>query len=265
MGIFYEPSPNLSSVIQLNYLTPVTVAEESAFELAKTKWNSIITEELEEILIDGEVTTKIIIDVSIIAIDGPSGVLGQAAPTGLRSGSLRTATGIMEFDSADMTALANSGLLDEVILHEMGHVLQIGVGPLWTNLLVGSGTNDPGFNGTQAVAEYSTLTGSAEADVPVENVGGAGSIESHWRDSLFNNEIMTSFLNSGINPLSRLTIAALDDMGYVVDYSKAEFYSLNAPLQGGAALREGDGLASWTCPGCSEDFDPATLEIYPCI
>ena len=34
--------------------------------------------------------------------------------------------------------------------------------------------------------------------------------------SVFGNELMTGFLNAGRNPLSRLTIAALQDMGYEV-------------------------------------------------
>lgn len=35
-------------------------------------------------------------------------------------------------------------------------------------------------------------------------------------------ELMTGGLNAGKNPLSRISIAALDDMGYEVDYSTAD-------------------------------------------
>jgi hypothetical protein len=40
-------------------------------------------------------------------------------------------------------------------------------------------------------------------------------------------ELMTGFLNSGLNPLSRITIATLGDLGYTVDYSTAERYGTN--------------------------------------
>jgi len=37
---------------------------------------------------------------------------------------------------------------------------------------------------------------------------------------------MTGYINiDGANPLSRLTIATLDDLGYEVDYSQADFFS----------------------------------------
>ena len=36
---------------------------------------------------------------------------------------------------------------------------------------------------------------------------------------------MTGFLNAGVpNPISRITIASLEDLGYQVDYSKADTY-----------------------------------------
>ena len=38
------------------------------------------------------------------------------------------------------------------------------------------------------------------------------------------NEVMTSKITQGYEPLSALTIATLQDMGYSVDYSQAEFY-----------------------------------------
>ena len=40
-------------------------------------------------------------------------------------------------------------------------------------------------------------------------------------------ELMTGFLNSGLNPLSGITIATLEDLGYSVDYSTAESYGTN--------------------------------------
>jgi hypothetical protein len=37
---------------------------------------------------------------------------------------------------------------------------------------------------------------------------------------------MTGFLDTGANPISRLTIGAFEDLGYTVDYAAADAYRL---------------------------------------
>ena len=41
----------------------------------------------------------------------------------VRAGSLLIIRGIMKFDTADVAGLLAQGLFDEVVMHEMGHVL----------------------------------------------------------------------------------------------------------------------------------------------
>jgi len=132
----------------------------------------------------------------------------------------------MAFDTADLAKMEADGTLNDVIAHEMGHV--IGIGTVWSRkgLLAGAGTNNPTFTGKAAKKEYGTLRGSAAAPVPVENTGGAGTADSHWRETVFANELMTGFVGKAGNPLSRLTIASLQDLGYEVDLSAAEPYKL---------------------------------------
>jgi hypothetical protein len=60
----------------------------------------------------------------------------------------------------------------------------------------------------------------------VEREGGPGTREGHWRESSFGNELMTGFLNPGETPLSRLTIAALRDMGYEVNMDAADAFDI---------------------------------------
>jgi len=111
-----------------------------------------------------------------------------------------------------------------VITHEMGHV--IGIGTVWKlkNLLKGEGTTNPTFTGKGASKEYGTLLGGKARPVPVENMGGPGTRDSHWREAVFHNELMTGFVAAAGNPMSRMTVASLADMGYVVDLTKAEPY-----------------------------------------
>jgi hypothetical protein len=52
-----------------------------------------------------------------------------------------------------------------------------------------------------------------------------GSTCIHWDEVCFDNEIMTSVLDDGANPLSRVTIGSLEDLGYTVDYSAADSYT----------------------------------------
>ena len=61
----------------------------------------------------------------------------------------------------------------------------------------------------------------------MENEAGPGSQDSHWREAVFGAELMSPFVNNGVqNPLSRITIQSLADLGYGVDVSQGEPYSL---------------------------------------
>ena len=133
----------------------------------------------------------------------------------------------MSFDTADLAQMEAAGTLVDVIAHEMGHVL--GVGSIWRTkgLLRGAGTNNPLFSGPAAMAAYAELLGVPTPRlVPVENTGGAGTRESHWREAIFRQELMSGFIGSAGNPLSRLTVGSLADLGYQVDMDAAEPYTL---------------------------------------
>jgi hypothetical protein len=43
---------------------------------------------------------------------------------------------------------------------------------------------------------------------------------------VFRNELMTDTIPGSINPLSILTIGALPDLGYTIDYTKADAYTM---------------------------------------
>ncbi|MCV2888457.1 pre-peptidase C-terminal domain-containing protein [Ruegeria aquimaris] len=207
----------------------------SVFENAAATWEAVITGDLPDVndprfgIVD-----DLRIDASVVAIDGPGRILGQAGPRDLRAGSGLTYNGMMQFDSADLAGMEAKGILQDVIEHEMGHVL--GLGTLWQRMGLKSGFT---YNGTNAIREFSALTGRTETSVPLENTGGPGTAGGHWLESLFRTELMTGYAeNAPPMPLSRLTIASLQDMGYVVNYAAAEPYSL--PTGGAAVLAGGE-------------------------
>ena len=62
--------------------------------------------------------------------------------------------GYLKLDVADLVRMETIGTLNDVVLHEMGHV--IGIGSLWRtkSLLSGSGGSDPQFLGANALSAY---------------------------------------------------------------------------------------------------------------
>ena len=219
--------------IEVRFLGGLTSRQRAAFATAADRWTSVIVGDLPEVRVDGETIDDVLILAQGTAIDGPGRVLGQAGPTHLRPagamiGALLPVKGAMSFDTADLAAMEDDGSLDDVITHEMGHVL--GIGTLWARkgLLDGSGSDDPLFTGAGAVAEYAELAGAFSVDggVPVENTGGPGTREGHWRESVFGAELMSGFIAAAGNPLSRVTAASLADLGYQVDLDAAEPYRL---------------------------------------
>lgn len=185
--------------------------------------------------VNGGATDDLLLVVNIASIDGPGGTLAQAGPCGIRNNWLPFA-GVVIFDSDDLEPISGTETLTDLIFHEIGHVL--GVGTLWEymGLLAGAGTADPRYVGPRAAAEWHALGG--QGGVPVENQGGEGTADSHWREVVFDREVMTGFIEqTGVPmPFSRVSVASVQDMGYAVDYSVADGFSLSpSPGISGAA------------------------------
>ncbi len=197
------------------------------FLRSATRWDGVVNTGFEAVEVEGEVLSGLKIEARISPIDGEGNVLGQAGPTILLPGSELPAKGVMQFDTADVERLEAEGSFEDVILHEMAHVL--GFGTLWARqgLIQGSGTNNPQFTGIASIREYAALVGGpGTGPVPVANTGGAGTREGHWRELVFGDELLTGFLSGSERPLSRLSVAAFEDMGYAVDYTKADDFAL---------------------------------------
>jgi len=237
--------------ITLCFLTPMTPAQRAVFEDAASRWSGVISGDVADISGSIDAGTcgdaspamdmtydDLLIFASIEDIDGPSGILGQAGWCYRRTGSLPV-IGLMRFDAADVTALESSGQLNLVFLHEMGHVL--GIGSMWTslNLLQNAVTTngpvlDTYFSGANAIAGFDAVGGTSYTGgqkVPVENTGGQGTFNSHWRESVLKNELMTGYLNAGSNPLSVVTVKSLADLGYTVNPAAADPFFLTLSLR----------------------------------
>jgi len=195
-------------------------------------------------------------------IDGPGGIFAGAGPCQVRIDTYLPVVGVMFFDIEDldeMEDVQDGEHLDGTILHEMAHVMGFGI--VWDTLglLVDpvdpedpTGDEDTHFIGEEALAAFDSIGGDEYEDgepVPVQNLGGRGVVNGHWRESVFDTELMTPYLDGGVaNPLSIVTLASFQDVGYEeVDLDLAEDFELpeSSPNPGPHALhpvRLGDDI-----------------------
>jgi hypothetical protein len=179
-----------------------------------------------------ELVRGVVLFVQVAPIDGPYNIIGSAGPCITRSATWIPIAGSMTFDSTDMDFMLTTGILPGVVLHEMMHTIGFGTiwGPGQLNLVPAPNSSDPRYFGSNGVSAYAEL-GAADAasGVPVENIGGPGSVGSHWRESVFHTELMTS-VATGSMMMSRVTVGALRDFGYDVDMNKADPYTFSSAL-----------------------------------
>ncbi|WP_216319566.1 leishmanolysin-related zinc metalloendopeptidase [Deinococcus aestuarii] len=208
----------------------------SAMQAAASRWQGVITQGLPSVTANipanacgsNAAFSGTIDDLLVFtgnkSIDGPGGILAQSGPCSIRSSSGLTTYSTLVFDTADLGQFSSQ--LADIAVHELGHSL--GIGTLWQQfgLVSGIGTTNPVYRGTNGVREYRAFGGTLST-VPVENQGGSGTAGGHWRETTFKTELMTGYLNGGVkNPLSRLSVGTLQDMGYAVTYATADAYSL---------------------------------------
>jgi hypothetical protein len=227
--------------IEVRYVGTATTRQKDAVQRAIARWRSIIISELSDVPLRvpahacfedqpavDEVIDDLLLFVSFDPIDGANGVLGQAGPCYVRNDGRLPLVGSLTLDAADLLQAELSSTLDDIVLHEIGHVL--GFGTIWQEkgLLLGARGSDPQFTGVQALAAYRVLDGT-RISVPVENSGSSGTRDGHWRDSVFGQELMTGYISGAMNPLSSITIGSLADLGYATYPGAADVYSLVRP------------------------------------
>ncbi len=219
--------------IDLIFDSNVSGAIESAVRSAAATWESILSaNELPDhgITIVGysecagvQIQFSSVDDLTILVGVGDldDGVLANARVCFTRQSWFPLVGGIL-FDPD----LAPASSLEAIALHEIGHVL--GLGTPWARLLNDPSSSDPDadthFTGALAVAAFDAAggTGYTGGKVPVQNRGD----DSHWRESVMDNEVMTPYLDYGDVPLSAITIQALADLGYSVNVDLADEYTL---------------------------------------
>jgi hypothetical protein len=241
--------------INIVYVDPVDKSISNEVDASVARWKSVVIGTHSSRvahappgveLCQGEPNSKLtqpmswndlLIFVRIHPIDGPANILGQSFICGIDRDNMPR-IGWLELDLADVKYLLSQGKLRSTITHEMGHLHGIGI--TWSkpfNLLnrryqyTGAGgiqgDNDIGYPGRPIV----------------ENKGGQGTAWSHWRESIYQNELMTGWLSGATQPFSALTGRSLTDLGFVIDPNSFDDFQVSA-VRGGFKHKKLRGSAS---------------------
>jgi hypothetical protein len=115
----------------------------------------------------------------------------------------------------------NPGLYPSLLVHEIGHILGL-VGFAKNTVDRSTGTYNAN---TYAGWVYGELKGTfIQTAIPLMTGMGPGSDYAHWNQAVFGNEIMVYIPGS----TSQLSLAALRDVGWNINYGVAQPYSLPA-------------------------------------
>ena len=223
----YETLPKGDFDIELVLLDDFTESQKQVLQYVARRWMAVITEDLPDYeFAEGwsgtcggqsfEISSGERIDdlrIYVATFKGRGGVLGGAGLHVLREETHLPVFGCMTFDLSHANLLITG-------LHEIGHVLGF-ASEVWSEF--GFYQNPPNgdahFNGPLAIAAFDDTGGRdyKSAKVPLQTS------ESHWRVPVLEGELMAPY---GGGTLSAITVQSLADLGYGVDVTQADPYTL---------------------------------------
>ncbi|MDE2796248.1 MAG: pre-peptidase C-terminal domain-containing protein [Gemmatimonadota bacterium] len=295
--------------VELVFLKSGTGSQDNIIRHAAKRWEAVIGQGAADFDFSGnpldagtcgpgspavnDVVDDIRIYVTIDSIDGPGGsdgnIVGQAAPCSWRlvvfqapGGQQRDTIhrqvlrGFIRLDEYDVAQMESRGVLRSVVTHEMAHVF--GFGTLWdvhdrlrNPSVPDKPSEDTHFEGPLTIAAFDLAGGAAYSGrkVPVENSGLQGSADGHWRQSVFENELMTPFLVPGGHPMSAITLESLYEIGYEINLGEAESFGLSQVGVAGMAkpsgpvIYLGNDIARVPIRGLDQKTGRVVKVIYP--
>ena len=224
--VYFDPNPFREGDfnIELVFLNQFNEVQKNVLRKTVRQWMSVITEDLPDYEFTqgwsgqcGDQSFRIptgerIDDLRIYmtSFDGGGTTFGWGSPYVFRETTHLPVLGCMAFDLKRANLLITG-------LHEIGHVL--GFGTVWDDFLQNP-SGDTHFNGPRAIAAFNDAGGRnyTGAKVPVEKMDGV-----HWRYSVLAGDLMVP---GGGGALSAITVQSLADLGYGVDVTQADPFTL---------------------------------------
>jgi hypothetical protein len=223
-------------------MTSVSSSTQTLFTECGNKWESVISEQTFPMK-----TYDLYIHVNFSSLG--ANILGSAGPTYYEiingksipfEGELNMNSDSWENQMANIKVDGTSQAY-YTVLHEIGHIL--GIGTMWTynNLVNKSGD----YDGENAVREYNAIFNlTNNSIIPIEDDGGSGTAGGHLEEGIepgvshasilpgLDQELMTGYSesNKGGQPLSKITVGLLEDIGFSVNYNNADTF---IPQDGG--------------------------------
>jgi hypothetical protein len=198
----------------------------------------------------------------LIKLDSlPPRIGGQGGPCVLRPNGLPL-LGTISLNLFNYNLLSDQKL-DDLLQHEVGHVL--GLGTIWgrgsfARLVDGdSSAADPIFIGPNALSAFALLgrsTRFAGRRVPLQ-IG----VRGHWRSDAFGGELMSPSLIAQAQPVSSVTVAALRDLGWVVEPEAYEEYALPDEVVSGSVASRKSSARQLASPSLDGDLLFPQLQI----
>ena len=176
--------------------------------------------------------------VMIGPLDGAGNAVAMSGACYVRPGANgwagMPALGAIVLDEADVAQLESDGVLEAVVTREMARALGFGSfawnahGFLQNPSLPEEPDADTHMNAPLVVAAFNAAGGEgyAGAKVPLENGAMEGISDVYWRASVFGDEVMTPYVTGDSQPLSRITLEALYEVGYELDVTMADPFTL---------------------------------------
>ncbi|MCK0149307.1 DUF4214 domain-containing protein [Marivita sp. S6314] len=217
----------------------------NAFEDAVERWEDVITGDLDYGFVQGYgFVDDVLIEVSVQDIEllfagveqtifAISSVLDQRSDALIGTGALPTYSRIV-LNSEEIGTLLN---LDELAQNTIGRAL--GFGSLWEEFgLVRDIDGIATYTGPNGLREIEELSDDLNGQNVLEDGEDGALAAEYWSEANLNAELMTPRIESRRpedgpaqfgrpdNPISALTIAAMQDLGYQVDYDEADAFFL---------------------------------------
>jgi Ca2+-binding RTX toxin-like protein len=246
----------------------------TAFEDAVERWEQVIVGDLDYGFVEGYgFVDDILIEVDVTDIDlvlegvehdilAISTVLDQRADAPSGEGALPTYARIV----LNELEIGNVQNLEDIAANAIGRAL--GFGSLWEEFgLVQDFGGIATYTGPNALRELQELSDDLNGQNALEDGADGGLAAEYWSEEIFGNELMTSSIglrslfgdpaNPLIpdNPLTSLTVAAMEDLGYLVNYAAADNSFESPPVVVGDTITTTEDTAVTFMP-LGNDSDP---------